>query len=204
MEISMKATRKTSGFSLRCDWLLPAAFLFVFLFMGNLHAGQDWKKRCTAYDPLIEQISAEYGLKATFIQALIWQESKFKARATGNVGEIGLMQLRMSTVRDWAKAHNRRVPTKQMVYNTELNLRIGIWRIDLALKNWEGYPEQIMLALCEYNAGRTAVLRSLAHYDGDVAKMLKYSKAGKYAREVASTFETLTRKGTPQKVALLF
>ena len=200
----MKSTRKTSGFCLNCGWLLPAVILFVFLFTGTLHAGHEWQKRCKTYDPLIEQISAEYGLKATFIQALIWQESKFKARATGSVGEIGLMQLRMSTVRDWAKAHKRRVPTKQMVYNTELNLRIGIWRIDLALKNWEGYPEQIMLALCEYNAGRTAVLRSLAHYDGDVAKMLKYSKAGKYAREVASTFETLTRNGTPQKVASLF
>ena len=200
----MKSTRKTYQTGLICGWLLPAVFLFVFLFSGNLHAAHDWKNRCTAYDPLIEQISAEYGLKATFIQALIWQESKFKARATGSVGEIGLMQLRMSTVRDWAKAHNRRVPTKQMVYNPELNLRIGIWRIDLALKNWEGYPEQIMLALCEYNAGRTAVLRSLAHYDGDVAKMLKYSKAGKYAREVASTFETLTRNNIPQKVASLF
>lgn len=203
MEVTMKSTRNIPGFSLCRNWLLPAAFLLVFLTMP-LHAGHEWRNRCKAYDPLIEKISAEYGLKATFIQAMIWKESRFKARATGSVGEIGLMQLRMATVRDWAKAHKRPVPPKHLVYNTELNLRIGIWRIDQALKNWEGYPEQIMLALCEYNAGRSAVLRSLAHYDGDVSRMLKYSKAGRYAREVASTFETLARRGTPRKFAALF
>lgn len=183
-------------------WLLPVV-MFLFFLSFPLHGEQEWKKRNKSYDPMIERISAEYGLKATFIQALIWQESRFKARATGSVGEIGLMQVRMSTVRDWAKAHKRRVPSKRMVYNTELNLRIGIWRIDQALRNWEGYPEQVLLALCEYNAGRTAVLRSLAHYDGDVGKMLRYSKSGKYAREVASTFETLVRQGIPKKIASL-
>lgn len=187
----------------KIGWFLPAVLFFVF-FACPLYGGQEWNKRSKAYDPLIEKISAEYGLKAIFVQSLIWQESRFNAKATGSVGEIGLMQVRMSTVRDWAKAHKRRVPRKRMVYNAELNLRIGIWRLDQALKNWAEYPEQIMLALCEYNAGRSSVLRSLAHYEGNVAEMLRYSKSGKYAREVASRFETLARQGIPKELASVY
>lgn len=178
------------AFTVARRFLIPCLFLLpLFLSAG------DWQKRTKAHDAAVERISAKFGLKNTFIQAMIWRESRFKAGATGSVGEIGLMQLRMATVRDWAKAHHRKVPSRGSVYDTELNLTIGVWRIDQALKNWEGHPWQVQLALWEYNGGRSALLRTLAHYDGDVERVLNTTRAGRYAREVTALFEALNKDG---------
>lgn len=145
------------------------------------------------YSDRIQTISLQFGLNPRFVQAVIWRESRFDASATGKHGEIGLMQLRMNTVRDWARAHRRPVPTAESVYDPDLNLHIGIWRLDQALRHWEGYPEQIQLALFEYNAGRTAILRRLAHCGGDIALLLRSYRSGNYAAQILDKYAEYSR-----------
>ena len=140
------------------------------------------------YSEQIEKISLQYGINPRFVQALIWRESRFNASAHGSHGEIGLMQLKMSVVRDWAKAHHRKTPSEKSVYDPELNLHIGIWHLDQALKHWEGYADQANLALFEYNAGRTAILRRLANCEGDVSLLLRAYSSGDYAEEILEKY----------------
>jgi len=147
----------------------------------------------TRYSDRIESVSLQYGLNPRFVQAVIWRESRFKASATGKKGEIGLMQLKMDTIRDWAKAHRRRVPSSESVYDPELNLHIGIWRLDQALRHWEGHPEQIRLALFEYNAGRKATLRRLAHCGGDTRLLLRTYDSGTYAEKILDKYAEYSR-----------
>ena len=140
------------------------------------------------YSDRIETIALQYGLNPRFVQAVIWRESRFNASARGKFGEIGLMQLRMSTVRDWAKAHHRSAPSAETVFDPDVNLHIGIWRLDQALRHWEGYPDQVQLALFEYNAGRKSILRKLAHCNGDVQLLLRTYGSGDYASRIVAKY----------------
>lgn len=145
------------------------------------------------YSDRIQTISLQFGLNPRFVQAVIWRESRFDASATGKHGEIGLMQLKMDTVRDWAKAHKRGVPSAASVYDPELNLHIGIWRLDQALRHWEGHPEQVRLALFEYNAGRKAILRRLAHCNGDIQLLLQTYSSGDYVAKILDKYAEYSR-----------
>lgn len=147
----------------------------------------------TRYSEQIQTISLQYGLNPRFVQAVVWRESRFVATARGKHGEIGLMQLKMDTVRDWAKAHKRGVPSVASVYDPELNLHIGIWRLDQALRHWEGHPEQVRLALFEYNAGRKAVLRRLAHCNGDIQLLLQTYSSGDYVAKILDKYAEYSR-----------
>jgi len=147
----------------------------------------------TRYSEQIQTISLQYGLNPRFVQAVIWKESRFVATARGKHGEIGLMQLKMDTIRDWAKAHKRSVPSAASVYDPELNLHIGIWRLDQALRHWEGYPEQVQLALFEYNAGRKSILRRLAHCGGDIHLLLQTYRSGSYAAQILDKYAEYSR-----------
>lgn len=150
------------------------------------------------HSELIESIALQYGFNPRFVQALIWRESRFNAAAHGSHGEIGLMQLKMSVVRDWAKAHKRSVPAAESVYDMELNLHIGLWRLDQAMKHWEGYEEQVSLALFEYNAGRTSILRRLAHCGGDVSLLLRSYSSGDYAADILEKYAEFSRLDVPK------
>ena len=171
-----------------------AAVLFFCLVLA-CSAAEEVFVRPVQFDELIEKISREYQLNPLFVHAMIWRESRFDARAKGTAGEIGLMQVRMGTVKDWAKAHKCKVPAASSVYDPELNLRIGIWRLDQALRNWEGYPDQTFLALYEYNAGRKAILRALAHCDGEVPHLMNSMRqSAAYARQITAKFEEYVRE----------
>ena len=179
--------------TVRRPWILAAALLFSLVL--SCPAAEEVFVRPVQFDDLIEKISAEYELNPLFVQAMIWRESRFNARAKGSAGEIGLMQVRMCTVEDWAKAHRRKVPAASAVYDPELNLRIGIWRLDQALRNWEGYPDQTFLALYEYNAGRKSVLRALAHCDGEAPKLMNsLHQSAAYAKQITAKFEEYVRE----------
>ncbi len=168
----------------------------IFFFLAPpLFSAEPSAVRPTQFDAVIEKVAAEYSLNPAFIRAIIWRESRFRANARGKYGEIGLMQLKMSTVRDWAKAHNKSVPSRSAVYQAELNIRIGVWRIDWALRNWENYPDQVAMALCEYNAGRTRLVRQYVHYNGNTERLLRNFPSAAYAKSILTKFEEYSREG---------
>ncbi len=109
--------------------------------------------------PVIAAASHRHALSPDLVTALIWKESRFRSCARGDHGEYGLMQITDGAVEDWCVATHSKVPSTRDLLNPEINLEIGCWFLSRALSRWNGYASQESLALAEYNAGRTTVLK---------------------------------------------
>ena len=188
----MKTKRKNSP----CLRNTAASILFLFLTLlpsflpsGELQAAEKaGEEPQVRFDELIESIAAKYTVDPLLVKALIWRESRFLPRSKGAAGEIGLMQIKMAVVKDWAKAKGKEMPNEEEVFDPYLNIEIGTWHLSRALKNWEGNPDCYALAPCEYNAGRARLLRWIAHYDGSCLHTVKYSASAKYVRDITDKF----------------
>lgn len=108
------------------------------------------------YDELINASAVRYDIDPVLIKALIHQESRFKEDAVGKSGEMGLMQIKLCAVEDWANAQHFPMPSREEIFDPELNIEIGTWYLARAIKFWQScrYKYSIVLGLCEYNAGR--------------------------------------------------
>lgn len=147
------------------------------------------------FDEIIESVCAQYGVDALLVKALIGQESRFDPRASGAHGEIGLMQVKRSVAQDWAKAHSAAAPTAEELYDPYQNIMIGVWCLKRALDKWEKDPNVLLLALCEYNAGRSKLLLWIAHCDGDTADAVFRNSSASYVRMVRDRWIALRFRG---------
>jgi soluble lytic murein transglycosylase len=112
------------------------------------------------YDAIICRHAADNHIPPQLVKAVIWRESRFDAAAVGAAGEIGLMQVSAAAMADWAAAGGRAAPEKSALFDPDFNLMVGCWYLSRAMGYWGGYKSHAMpLALCEYNAGRSGMLR---------------------------------------------
>jgi soluble lytic murein transglycosylase len=112
--------------------------------------------RGRAYEPLIQAAARRHGLDPDLLRAVIWQESRFNPNAIGSRGEVGLMQVRADesgAVAEWAIQHRRERPPRSVVFHPPFNIEIGAWYLARAMRRWDGYDAQSVLAMSEYNAG---------------------------------------------------
>jgi soluble lytic murein transglycosylase len=94
--------------------------------------------------------AADQGLDPSIVAALIRQESAWESRATSRVGALGLMQVMPATGREIARALGLTRWTRDLLYDPETNLRVGIHHLSRALHRFAGDLTQ---ALAAYNAG---------------------------------------------------
>ena len=163
-------------------WLLLS---FCICLQASSSRESDAKEDYILYESAIQKAAEKYSLDENLVKAVVWQESRFRENARGKCNEIGLMQIRKAVVQDWCKAHDAQMPSREELFKPEVNLEIGCWHLSRAVSHWEGYTNQIALALCEYNAGRTKLLRWISHY-GSIAEVLRNSPSAHYARSVIS------------------
>jgi soluble lytic murein transglycosylase-like protein len=97
------------------------------------------------YGAIIDRISAEQGVPAKLVRAVIQVESAYQERARSKKGAMGLMQLMPQTARQYAVANP---------YDPESNIEAGIKYLKSLM---ERLP--VSLALAAYNAGEGAVQR---------------------------------------------
>jgi soluble lytic murein transglycosylase-like protein len=97
------------------------------------------------YGDIIDRVSAEQGVDAKLIRALIKVESAYQPRARSHKGAMGLMQLMPATAREYAAKDP---------YDPESNIQAGVRYLKTLL---ERLPRH--LALAAYNAGEAAVAR---------------------------------------------
>ena len=97
------------------------------------------------YGALIDKLSAEQGVEAKLVRAVIQVESAYQARARSRKGAMGLMQLMPQTARQYAVADP---------YDPASNIEAGIKHLKSLM---ERLPKA--LALAAYNAGEAAVQR---------------------------------------------
>jgi Transglycosylase SLT domain len=97
------------------------------------------------YGEIIEKISAEQGVSANLVRAVIQVESAYHERARSPKGAMGLMQLMPATARQYAV---------QDPYDPASNIEAGIKHLKSLLQRLP-----VALALAAYNAGEDAVQR---------------------------------------------
>jgi hypothetical protein len=97
------------------------------------------------YGAIIDKISAEQGVPAKLVRAVIQVESAYHERARSPKGAMGLMQLMPATARQYAV---------QDPYDPATNIEAGIKHLKSLLQRLP-----VALALAAYNAGEAAVQR---------------------------------------------
>lgn len=103
---------------------------------------------------LIHRLAVEHGLEPAAVFGLIATESGFDARAVGQAGAIGLMQIKPST----ARAYDASV-TRERLFIPETNLRVGLTHLRRELSH---FGHDWTLGLLSYNMGRTRLSRVLS------------------------------------------
>lgn len=95
---------------------------------------------------------------------IIRQESEFNYIAKSHAGAYGLMQLMPATAKYIAK--KIKIPSNSYAQQPRVNLRSGIYYFDEMMKKYDN----LVLAICAYNAGPGNVNRWLKKY-GDFRKL---------------------------------
>jgi soluble lytic murein transglycosylase-like protein len=101
----------------------------------------------TAYAGVVAQVADAHGISPALLEALVWQESRWRAGARSTAGAIGLAQLMPATARELGV--DPRDPTS--------NLAGGARYLRQQLDRFDGDIER---ALAAYNAGPGRVLRA--------------------------------------------
>ncbi len=100
------------------------------------------------YSKLIAKYAAQHGVPYRLARAVVQVESSFRANATGSVGEIGLMQIRLSTARGMGYKGSAKA-----LYNPATNLYWGMKYLGKAHRLAGGSTCGTIL---KYNAGHGA------------------------------------------------
>lgn len=168
-----------------------AVCMMVFLVTRSVVNGRETKKIPVRFDNIIENACIANNVDPLLVKALILRESRFRPRATGRAGEIGLMQIKYDVAKDWSRAMGVDLPAKEDLYDPYLNITIGVWYLSRALERWQGRSTTTRLALFEYNAGRRTVVTWIAHYDGDTRAVVDRGPSAQYIRAIIANMKTI-------------
>jgi soluble lytic murein transglycosylase-like protein len=97
------------------------------------------------YGEIIDKVSAEHGVPAKLVRAVIQVESAYQQRARSRKGAMGLMQLMPDTARQYGVSNP---------YDPASNIEAGIKHLKALTQKLP-----LALALAAYNAGEAAVER---------------------------------------------
>lgn len=125
--------------------------------------------------------SRKYELDPMFVTALIMGESSFDPEAKGPVGEIGLMQLRLSTGKWLCGFLNIKWQKNKTLNNPLLNLKLGTYYIARLRKNFQNESQ---LYIAAYNMGERGVRKAVN----------KKIKPKDYPRHVMKYYLSIARK----------
>ena len=102
------------------------------------------------YQSYVEASAKEFSLEKELIYAIIRTESKFDPYAESSAGAKGLMQLREETAQDCAKRLQFKRFSPDMLFEPEINIRLGCYYFSQLLKQYQG---NLQLAIAAYNGG---------------------------------------------------
>jgi hypothetical protein len=140
------------------------------------------------YSELITAYSKEQLVDPYLVQALIREESFFRADSLSPAKAYGLMQLLHSTAREIAKGSDLKVKAKDL-YDPEINIRLGLNHLKMLLDKYDG---RLYLALAAYNAGVARVDQWLADYpdanEEEFIEMIPFSETRNYVKNILRNY----------------
>ena len=133
----------------------------LFLLFGCAVAGfwGYWRWRDHRFDGLIRVAARRYGVDPALVKAVVWQESRFRPRAVGRAGEIGLMQIRELAAVEWSTSQGVLDFELDHLFDPATNTLAGAWYLARVLRRYTRTDNPLPYALADYNAGRNNVLR---------------------------------------------
>lgn len=148
---------------------------------------------------MILQAAGENGCDPALIKAVIWRETRFDPQARGRDGEIGLMQVMPAVADEWATERKKTKLTADQLFDPATNLRVGSWYLAKALQQWSQAAEPVPLAVAQYNAGRSNVLKwvdanSMADADSFV-ESIKFPGTRSYVRDILGQYQLYRQRG---------
>lgn len=151
------------------------------------------------FDFEILAAAGESGCDPCLLKAVAWRESSFDPAVRGRHGEFGLMQVRPVVGEEWAaETRTTPVPPEQLA-DPALNLRVGAWYLAKAIRQWSQAAEPEPLALAQYNAGRSSVLKWVdanALADGEaLLARIQYPSTRAYVRAILGQAEKYRKRG---------
>ena len=108
------------------------------------------------YWPTIEAEAARRQVDPYLLASIIRQESGFEPTTVSNAGAVGIMQIMPAEAASIAGAAGLTVPTRQQLFDPQVNIAIGAAEYAQKLALMKGNPT---LAVAAYNAGEAAVNR---------------------------------------------
>ena len=135
--------------------------LFVLILLGSLVGlFERWRfRREHSQDGVILTAGSRYEVDPALVKAVVWRESWFDPAVRGTSGEIGLMQIREPTARDWAAAERLLLFTHAQLFDPGKNTLCGTWYLHRLLRRYQGTDNPLPYALAAYNAGPGHVAR---------------------------------------------
>lgn len=141
------------------------------------------------YAELVNQYAEENDLDPLLVFAIIKAESNFDEDVISNSGAVGLMQLMESTAQEMADDLAIEIPTKEALFDPELNIQIGTYYFAYLLGIYEG---NIYLALTAYNAGignvNTWIEEGTIREDGSDIENIPYKETNNYVRKIVRDY----------------
>ena len=122
-----------------------------------------------SFDEMVRQIAYRYGIRPSFVHAVIKAESNYNPRAISSKGALGLMQLMPQTARQYGVKN---------VFDPAQNIEGGVRHLRRLLDLYD----QTSLTLAAYNAGEGAVGR----YRG----VPPYSETRQFVRRVNRFYQS--------------
>ncbi|ERM92995.1 lytic transglycosylase [Caldanaerobacter subterraneus subsp. yonseiensis KB-1] len=132
-------------------WVLFLLIILAILLTFEMNTHYFLKKFYPLkYEEYVNSYSKEFGLDPYLVFAIIKVESNFNPYAISNRNAIGLMQIMPDTGRWIAAKLGMKDFKEEILFNPEVNIKMGVWYLHYLLKNFDG---NLKLALAAYNGG---------------------------------------------------
>ncbi len=138
-----------------------------------------------AYWETVQKVAKENGIDPYLVVSLMRQESLFDPRALSPAAAHGLMQMLHSTAARTAARLKLAAPSREKLFEPELNLKLGIHHMKELLQR---FSNNYVKAIAAYNAGAEAVSRWETRYagveDDEFVERIPYTETQLYVKLV--------------------
>ncbi|CAA9536369.1 MAG: GH23 [uncultured Solirubrobacteraceae bacterium] len=133
------------------------------------------------HEDIIRQQSADKGVDASLIAAVIYAESRFDANAESSAGALGLMQITPDTAREIARKSGGVAFEQGDLATPQINISYGSYYLKWLLENYGGNET---LAVAAYNAGTGNVDKWIARDPGMKPSEIPFPETRAYVDRV--------------------
>ena len=135
------------------------------------------------YEETIREVSAEHDLEPTFVAAVVYTESRFRADVESHQGAYGLMQLLPQTA-DFIREQSG---IEGDYRDPRVNLRMGAWYLSYLE---DRYMDDERLVLAAYNSGEGRVDAWVSDEGFDVGEDIPFKETREYVQNVLEARRT--------------